>query len=187
MSFVEIVLISLALSMDAMTVSISAAAAGFTKQKRATFRLAFHFGLFQFLMPILGWLLGITIIHLIEKIDHWVVFILLSFVGLRMIMETFKEEDLKFRFDPSRGLQLVGLSVATSLDAMAVGLTLAFVKINIWYVSVVIGLITGSVCVLAIKVGHFLRKKYGKGMEILAGIILIAIGFKILLEHLQII
>ena len=184
MNFAEIVLISLALAMDAMTVSLSAAAAGFTRQKRATFRLAFHFGLFQFLMPILGWFIGFNIVHLIEKIDHWIAFGLLAFVGTRMILEAIEKKDIAFRNDPSRGMQLVGLSIATSIDALAVGLTLALVKVNVWYVSLIFGLITGSVCVVAIKIGHFLRKKFSSSAEVLGGIILIAIGLKILIEHL---
>ncbi len=187
MSFLDIALISVALAVDAMTVSLSAATAGFTRQKGATFRLAFHFGLFQFIMPVLGWFIGYNILQLIERIDHWIAFVLLTFVGLRMILEAVKKEKIEFRSDPSRGYQLIGLSIATSIDALAVGLTLAMTSVNIWYVSALIGLITGSSCVLAIKVGHFLRKRFDTSMEILGGLILIGIGVKILIEHLGLI
>ncbi len=185
MTFLEIALIALILAFDAMTVSFSAAAAGFINQKRATFRLAFHFGLFQFLMPIFGWFIGVTIFAVIEKIDHWIAFGLLAFIGFRMILEALKKEDLSFRADPSRGFQLIGLSIATSIDALAIGLTLAFVNVNIWYISFLIGLITGSACILAIKIGHILRNKLGALMEVLGGLILIGIGIKILIKHLN--
>ncbi len=184
MTTAEIILIALALAMDATTISFSAATVGFVRDKRAVFRLSFHFGLFQFLMPVLGWFLGMSIVSLIARIDHWIAFSLLSFVGIRMILQAINKEKPEFRADPSRGWQLIGLSIATSIDALAVGLTLAFVNVNIWYVSVIIGMITGGMCVLAISVGYFLRSKFGSGMEILGGIILIAVGLKILLEHL---
>ena len=185
MPVLEIILMALALSVDAMTVSFSASAAGFTRQPRAVFRLAFHFGLFQFLMPVLGWGLGISLIRLIESVDHWVAFFLLSFVGTRMILEAYRAEPVEFRADPSRGWQLIALSLATSIDALAVGLTLALVNVNIWYVSAVIGLLTGTLCIVVIKIGHFLRQQFSARLEVVSGIVLILIGFKILNEHLQ--
>ncbi len=180
----EILIIAVGLAMDAFAVSVAAATSGKLTGKRATFRLSFHFGLFQGLMPVIGWFAGIKIAHLIAAVDHWVAFGLLLIVGTRMIISAFSLETETFSNDPSRGASLVILSVATSIDALAVGLSLAMLQISIWYPAVMIGIITGLLSVIGIRAGRYFGEKLGPRMELIGGIILIGIGVKILLGDL---
>ncbi len=184
MNIVEIVFIAIGLAMDASAVSLVAAASGYAKDKRAAFRLSFHFGLFQFSMPILGWVLGRSVVGHISTVDHWIAFGLLTIVGVRMIRSGMKPSEQNIRKDPSRGLTLVILSIATSIDALAVGLSLAMLEVNIWYPSVMIGVITSILSLAAITLGNKLGIMFGQRMEIIGGVILIAIGFRIVLSHL---
>ncbi len=184
MELVEILFIAFGLAMDASAVSLVAAASGFAKESRSTFRLAFHFGLFQFLMPVLGWLLGINFSAYFSAFDHWIAFGLLFFVGGRMIRSGLKPENESFVNDPSRGFTLIMLSVATSIDAFAIGLTLAMLNVSIWYPSVIIGFVTALLSVISIMIGKQLGALVGKRMEIVGGIVLILIGAHILISHL---
>jgi len=183
-SLVEILAIAVGLSMDAFAVSLGAGAADRAIGARATFRLSFHFGLFQCLMPIAGWLLGETIVWLVAAFDHWIALGLLALVGARMIRAGFAKNGEPWRGDPSRGLTLVVLAVATSIDALAVGLSLAMLGTAVWVPAVVIGLITGSLSVAGVRLGSRLGRAFGKRMEIAGGVVLIAIGLRILVEHL---
>jgi len=185
MNILEILMIAVGLAMDAFAVSIAAGTSGKLGGKRATFRLSFHFGLFQAMMPVIGWFAGIRIAYLISAVDHWVAFGLLLLVGGRMVLSSFNLETETFSKDPSRGASLVILSVATSIDALAVGLSLAMMQINIWYPSVIIGIITALLSVIGIRAGRYFGKKLGPRMELLGGIILIGIGLKILLTDLM--
>jgi putative Mn2+ efflux pump MntP len=180
----EVLVVAVGLSMDAVAVSLAASASNRARGARAMFRLSFHFGLFQFLMPVIGWLIGATVAPHIESFDHWVAFALLAFVGVRMIHAALAgvEEDLGR--DPSRGVTLVMLSVATSIDALAIGLTLAMIGDGIWVASVVIGIVTASLSSLAVALGARVGRAVGTRMEIIGGLALIAIGVKILVEHL---
>jgi putative Mn2+ efflux pump MntP len=135
-------------------------------------------------MPLLGWFAGIHIAHLIRAVDHWIAFGLLLFVGARMIRASFQKDTETFLADPSRGMSLVMLSVATSIDALAVGLTLAMIQINIWYPCALIGIITAMLSVTGIFTGKYLGKKIGPRMEFIGGVILILIGARILISHL---
>jgi manganese efflux pump family protein len=184
MNIIEILLIAVGLAMDAFAVSIAAGTSGKLDGKRATFRLSFHFGLFQALMPLIGWSAGKYIADLIAAFDHWVAFALLLFVGIRMIMSSFQTEAETFVKDPSKGTSLVVLSVATSIDALAIGLSLAMIRVNIWYPCVIIGLVTAMLSVIGIRAGKFFGKKLGPQMELTGGVILILIGVKILLSDL---
>jgi len=184
MTLFEIMIIAVGLAMDASAVCLAAAAAGFAKDARAKFRLSFHFGLFQFLMPVLGWLLGIRFVFYFKAFDHWIAFFLLAFVGIRMIRDGMDLSSGIPKKDPSRGMTMVMLSVATSIDALAVGLSLAMLDVNIWYPSIMIGVITTGMCLLAIKIGTRLGTLFGKRMEIFGGAVLILIGFRILFSHL---
>jgi len=184
MEFAEIFVIALGLAMDASAVSLVAASAGFANNPRAKFRLAFHFGLFQFLMPIIGWFLGISFVAYFSFLDHWIAFVLLSFVGVRMIISGSHPSLESYSKDPSRGLTLIMLSIATSIDALAIGMSLALLKVNIWYPSVIIGIITATLSLISIQVGKKIKATFGKRMEILGGAILILIGLKILSEHI---
>lgn len=184
MTIFEIIIIAVGLAMDASAVCLSAAAAGFAKDGRAVFRLCFHFGLFQFLMPVIGWFLGVSFVSYFKAFDHWVAFFLLAFVGIRMIREGMDTTSEVQKNDPSRGMTMVMLSVATSMDALAVGLSFAMLDVNIWYPSIIIGVITAGMSFAAIKIGTGLGVLFGKRMEIFGGIILVIIGSRILYSHL---
>ncbi|MFW6011360.1 MAG: manganese efflux pump MntP family protein [Desulfosalsimonas sp.] len=179
----EIILIAVSLAMDAFAVSVAAGTSG-SLPKRAVFRLSFHFGLFQFMMPVIGWYAGSHIAPLISAVDHWVAFALLFFVGFRMIKNGLAPESETVLKDPSRGLTLVMLSVATSIDALAVGFSLAMMNVAIWYPAVTIGIVTSAMSLAGIRLGTFFGKKLGPRMEIAGGIILILIGIRILAADL---
>ncbi len=181
----EILVVALGLSMDAVAVSLAASASNRARGARATFRLSFHFGLFQFLMPVAGWFIGASVARYIESVDHWIAFGLLSLVGGRMIRTALRGADTELAGDPSRGPTLILLSVATSIDALAVGLTLAVLGSGIWYASVVIGVVTACLSCLAILVGTRVGQAAGRRMEIVGGLALIAIGTRILWQHLS--
>lgn len=184
MSFIEIFLIALSMAMDAFAVCLGAGTQEQISGPRPTFRLAFHFGLFQFLMPLLGWLAGATIEHYIAAYDHWIAFGLLAFVGGRMVWSGFHPEAEEKNNDPSRGWTLILLSIAVSIDALAVGLSLGIIGVIIWVPAVVIGIVTGLVSWLGLRLGNTLGEKFGKRMEIIGGMILILLGVRILLVHL---
>ena len=185
MSHFEILLIAFGVALDAFAVSLSVSCCKFMQNARARFRLAFHFGLFQFLMPIIGWFSGRMVDPLVERYDHWIAFSLLGWIGLKMIHESFKEEKHEESFDPSRGLNLIVLSIATSIDALAIGISLAVIDINIWYPAVLIGIITATLSLIAILLGNKIGQKFGKKFEIIGGVILIFLGIKILLQHIM--
>jgi manganese efflux pump family protein len=180
----ELVGIALALSLDAFAVALAAATAGQVGGRRGAFRLSFHFGLFQFLMPVLGWALGSTIQPKIAAVDHWIAFGLLAWVGGHMIWTVVRPGPAETASDPSRGLSLVLLSVATSIDALAVGLSLAMLGITIWTPSVVIGVVTAGMTVLAIVSGRKVGRWLGPRAQVAGGVVLVLIGVRILIDHL---
>jgi manganese efflux pump family protein len=183
-SFIEVLLIALGLAMDAFAVCLGAGTSQRVSGSRSAFRLAFHFGLFQALMLVLGWLLGFTVERLIADFDHWIAFGLLAFVGARMIRSGLDPDGETHAADPSRGATLVLLSVATSIDAFAVGLSLAVLNVNIIYPAIVIGLVAAGMSLLGLLLGQRLGKAFGKRMEIVGGLILIGIGVRVLIAHL---
>lgn len=186
MSIVTVGLLALGLSMDALAVAIAAAVALEKLSPRHVFRLAFHFGLFQALMPIIGWLAGMQLEQFIVNWDHWVAFGLLAFIGAKAIRTALAGGDeAAARGDPTRGLTLVGLALATSIDALAVGVSLAMIRVSIWYPSAVIGVVTCVCTALGMVVGQRLGKRFGKSVEVIGGVVLILIGVKILVEHLR--
>jgi manganese efflux pump family protein len=177
--------IAVGLSMDAFAVAIAASIALHPVTRHQVFRFGFHFGLFQALMPILGWLLGSTIVQWVAAFDHWIAFGLLAYVGGKTIVEALRADEEKSRgADPTRGWSLVVYSVATSIDAFAVGLSFACLGVSVWYPAVVIGLTTGSLTALGMLVGSSLGNRLGKRMEMLGGLVLIGIGVKVLFDHL---
>jgi manganese efflux pump family protein len=178
--------IAIGLAMDAFAVSLGVGLKLCTVDPRQTFRLSFHFGLFQALMPVLGWLLGLTFAGLIESVDHWIAFALLSAIGGRMLYEAFRGdgESVGAVSDPTKGLSLVVLSVATSIDALAVGLSLALLRVDIWYPALVIGLVAGALTFVGLRLGCRFGALLGRRMEAVGGVILILIGVRILFEHL---
>lgn len=136
------------------------------------------------MMPVIGWFLGAAIAPLISSIDHWIAFGLLVFVGVRMIRSGFDDRIETFATDPSRGLALVVLAIATSIDALAIGLSPAMLRIKICYPSVVIGVVTGGLSLVRLRVGTRLGARFDKRMEIVGGVILTLIGLRILRLHL---
>jgi putative Mn2+ efflux pump MntP len=170
--------------MDAFAVCLGVGTQERTSGPRPIFRLAFHFGLFQFLMPIIGWFAGTTVLRYIYAYDQWVAFGLLAFVGIRMIRSGFDPNSNEQKNDPSRGWSLVLLAFATSIDALAIGFSLGLVGVMIWWPAVVIGVVTGLVSWMGLLLGNRLGAKFGKRMEIIGGIILILMGVRIVLAYL---
>jgi putative Mn2+ efflux pump MntP len=186
MPFWTILLIAIGLAMDCFAVSLGVGTAGTARDRRSTFRLFFHFGLFQAGMTLLGWLAGKTVVSYISTIDHWVAFGLLVFVGVRMIRGGLSKEGLEPAIpDPSRGMTLVMLSVATSIDALAVGLSLALLEVNVFWSAVLIGGVSAALSLVGLTVGNQLGLRFGKTMEVIGGIILIGIGLRVLITHLM--
>ncbi|BCG47714.1 Putative manganese efflux pump MntP [Citrifermentans bremense] len=184
MDWLTILGISVALAMDAFAVALAAGAVISPITGRHLFRLGFHFGLFQALMPVGGWLLGLTVQKWISAYDHWIAFGLLAYVGGRMVHEAFEEDDEeKPPSDPTKGMTMVMLSVATSIDAFAVGLSIAMLGVSVWLPAAVIGLVAGVLTVVGMLLGRRLGESWGKRVEICGGLVLCAIGLKILLEH----
>jgi len=184
--FLTILFIAIALAMDVFAVSVAAGVFLKRVDLRQTFRMAWHFGLFQAVMPVIGWSGGLTVRSYIERYDHWVAFILLAFVGLNMIREAFKDEDeVDERKDPTKGIVLVILAVATSIDALAVGFTFSLLKISIWMPAVIIGIVSILFTILGLNIGKRLGElsRVSCFAEIAGGAVLILIGVKILYEH----
>jgi manganese efflux pump family protein len=185
MPFWTIFLIAIGLAMDCFAVSLGVGTAGTAVGLRPTFRLFFHFGLFQGGMTLLGWLAGKTVVDYIASVDHWVAFGLLLFVGVRMIRGGLRKEgDAPAIPDPSRGLNLVMLSVATSIDALAVGLSLALLDVNVVWAGLLIGGVSAMLSLVGLLLGNQLGMRFGKSMEVLGGIILIGIGLRVLITHI---
>ena len=185
MENLEIILIAFALSVDAFAVSMAVSAAGRVYDPRSVFRLAFHFGLFQFLMPVIGWAAGATLERLIASVDHWVAFVLLMAVGLRMLHAAVNPKATVGQDDPSRGLLLVTLSTAVSVDALAVGLSLGMLRISIWTPGVIIGVVTASMSLVGILIGARLHARFGRFAELIGGLVLISIAIRIVVTHLD--
>ena len=176
--------VALGLAMDAFAVALAAGLSVSPVTGRHAFRIAFHFGLFQFLMPVLGWSLGRGVARYISGYDHWLAFALLAFVGGRMLWEAWRGEERAARQDPTRGWMLVTLSLATSIDALAVGLSMAFLRVSIWFPSVVIGLVAAALSLIGITFGSRLGRRWGRWAEAAGGCILLLIGARILVLHL---
>ncbi len=177
--------LALALAMDAFAVALGTGAVLSRLTGRHLFRLGFHFGLFQALMPVIGWLAGLTIMQWVEAWDHWIAFSLLAIIGGRMIYEAFSDEEKTDDRDPTKGLSLVLLSIATSIDALAVGFSLSVIGVSIWMPALVIGLVAGVLTIAGMLLGGRIGDRWGSRVEIFGGLVLIAIGIKILIEHLS--
>jgi len=180
----SIIFVAFGLAMDAFAVSITS---GLTiKRLRIShaLRIGIAFGGFQALMPVVGWLVGLSLRDLISDVDHWVAFGLLSFVGCKMIYGSLQMESHKKRIDPLNVCVLFMLSVATSIDALAVGVSFAFLKVSIVTPVVVIGIVTFLLSFAGVYVGNRLGHFFEKKIEIVGGLVLIGIGIKILVEHL---
>ncbi len=184
MSLLEVFLIALGLAMDAFAVCLCAGTTGFINGPRPVFRLAFHFGLFQALMPALGWLVGTGVERYISAFDHWVAFGLLAFVGVRMVRSGLDVADDGPCVDPSRGGTMVMLAIATSIDAFAVGLSFAVLRVSIVWPVIIIGLVAALMSMLGIYLGSRLGQTFGKRMEVIGGLILVIIGIRVVISHM---
>jgi putative Mn2+ efflux pump MntP len=179
--------IAAGLAMDAFAVAIATGIVLGTVSGRQTFRLAFHFGLFQFLMPVVGYLAGMTVERYIEGFDHWLAFALLGGIGGKMVYEgiRWEEDEGNGGKDPTRGMSLVVLSVATSIDALAVGISLGVLRNGgIVYPGVVIGIVACTFTAAGLHLGKRLGAVFGRRMEVIGGFVLVGIGVKIVLDHL---
>jgi len=187
MNWVNLLALAVALALDAFAVAIVAGLTIKTLTKRHVFRLSFHFGLFQGLMPTIGWVAGFAVHRYIAAFDHWIAFCLLACVGGKMIREAFfgDKEILDSSKDPTSGWSLVILSVATSIDALAVGLSLGLIGSAILLPVLVIGIVAAGFTVSGMFLGRQIGLRWGKRVEVLGGIILIGIGCRILIEHLM--
>ncbi len=187
MDFISVLVIAVALAMDAFSVSISAGMIIKNPGFRHYFRLAFHFGLFQFLMPIIGYFGGIYLEKYIKDYDHWIAFGLLTLLGLKMIKESFaKEDETREVKDPSRGISLIVLAIATSIDALAVGLSFGLLSQPVLLPSLIIGITCALFSIIGVTIGKKAAAFVGKKAEAIGGIMLLIIGIKILIEHLKI-
>ena len=184
MQLLTIIIIAVGLSMDAFAVSIVSGSVYKQLKIKHAFRIAVFFGGFQAIMPLIGSLAGISLKGYVANYDHWMAFALLSAVGAKMIYESFKITPAEENFNPENILVLLVLSVATSIDALAVGITLSFLQVSIAVAVVIIGFVTFVLSYLGVLIGkrfgHFFESK----IEALGGLVLIGLGAKILFEHL---
>lgn len=183
--WLNVVGMAVGLAMDAFAVSI---AAGLTLGKvtfRPAFRLAFHFGLFQFMMPVIGWAAGSYVSGYVAAYDHWLAFGLLAFVGGKMVLDGFSHHSDKPKANPTKGWMLVMLSVATSIDALAVGLSMAFLGVSVWGPAVVIGLVALTFTAFGIVFAARLFRNWGRIAHVVGGLVLIGIGIHTLVSHMS--
>ena len=186
MGVLEIILVSISLAMDAFAVSICKGLSMRKLDWKKAFIIAMYFGGFQALMPIIGYLLGATFSNLVASIDHWIAFGLLTIIGGNMIKESFDDE-IEKRNDRVDFKTMIVLAIATSIDALAVGVTFAFFKTSMIGPVISIGVITFILSLLGVKIGNKFGDKFQNKSELAGGVILIIIGTKILLEHLGVI
>jgi putative Mn2+ efflux pump MntP len=184
MDLITIIIIAVGLAMDAFAVSIVSGSAYKQLKIKHAFRIAVFFGGFQALMPLVGYLAGLSVRKYVADYDHWMAFALLSAVGAKMIYESFKITPAGEFFNPDNILFLLVLAVATSIDALAVGITLSFLQVSITITVVIIGLVTFVLSYIGVfigtKIGHFFENK----IVATGGLVLIALGLKILIQHL---
>ncbi len=185
MGFLEIFLIGVGLAMDAFAVSICKGLSMEKIKPQYPLIIGAYFGLFQGAMPIIGYLLGVQFQAKITAVDHWIAFTLLALIGANMIRESLSKEDIEP--DASVGFKtMIVLALATSIDALAVGVTFAFLQVNIILAAAIIAIVTFIISVCGVKIGNIFGVRYKAKAEFLGGAILIILGIKILLEHLGI-
>lgn len=183
MNFLNIFLIALALSFDAMAVGAANGAHHHKMPFKKALEISFYFGFFQLFMPLVGWLVGVSFQAYVAEYDHWIAFILLGILGLKILKEAFATED-EAKTDIHSWKILILLSIATSIDALVVGMSLAFFAVNIALVVTVIGITTFTLTLASVYLGKKFGERWGKKAEIAGGLLLILIGTKILISHL---
>lgn len=182
MGIFELLFLAVGLAMDAFAVSVCKGLSAKEYRLRHSLTAGAYFGGFQALMPLLGWLLGSQFESVIKSIDHWIAFGLLGLIGANMVREAFgKAEEVNASFSPKA---MLPLAVATSIDALAVGVTFAFLDVNIWFAVALIGGVTFAISAAGVKVGNVFGARFQSKAELAGGIILILLGVKILIEHL---
>jgi putative Mn2+ efflux pump MntP len=184
MDLITITAIALGLSFDSFAVSLSCGVIESRIRFRNAMRIAFILALFQGGLTVLGFFLGSTVSGYIEKYDHWVAFLLLLILGIRMILGGWKGESERQPMDINRWPVLLTMALGTSIDAFAVGISLALLRLQIWSAGVIIGAVTFLASMTAIRIGKSAGNRLGSRVEIIGGIILAAIGVRILAEHL---
>jgi len=185
MGLIELTILSIGLAMDAFAVAVCK---GLSMQKMSWKKgiiIGIYFGIFQALMPFIGYLLGVNFQEKIQSVDHWIAFILLGIIGLNMLKEAISKESENSN-DSIKFKEMLILAIATSIDALAVGITFAFLKVDIYLAIILIGIITFGISVAGVKIGNIFGDKYEKKAEFAGGLILLLLGAKILLEHLNI-
>lgn len=184
MGVLELILIAVGLAMDAFAVSVCKGLSMSKMEWKKAVVIGLYFGGFQALMPLIGYILGVGFEDKIKSIDHWIAFILLVFIGINMIKEAFEtKEESNDKIDFKT---MIILAIATSIDALAVGVTFAFLNVNIMLAISLIGIITFIISMIGVKIGNVFGDKYETKAELAGGFILIFLGVKILLEHLGI-
>ena len=183
MHLLELFLIATGLSFDTFAVSLSTGLTVSNIKFWQGVKIAFVLAFFQTIMPLIGWIGGVQVEKYIASYDHWIAFSLLAALGIKMILESFKKEEEK-KFNPLLFSVLIGMAVATSIDALVVGLCLAMIKTNIYLALIIIGSVTFLVSMTGMLFGKKANGRSGKKVEILGGLILIGIGLKILIGHL---
>lgn len=185
MTLVTILVLAVALGIDAFSVAIGIGAANHKKPWwPPVLRLSLAFGFFQFMMAVLGWLAGSTVVEIIEAFDHWVAFALLALIGGKMIWEGLEKVETNVSKDQTKGFPLLLLSVATSIDSLAVGFSFSVLKNPIMFPAIIIGIVCFIMTAAGMIFGKVLATIFGKKVSIFGGLVLIAIGIKILMEHL---
>lgn len=184
MDIISLLLIAIGLSFDTFAVSVSTGLIKSNIRFWQGVRFALVMAVLQTLMPFAGWFAGSQVAHLISDYDHWVAFGLLVILGIKMIVESFKKDKEKENFDPLKFTVMLGIAVATSVDALVVGVSFAMISMNIYLSILVIGAVTFLVSMIGMLFGKKAGGRFGKRMEVVGGLILIGIGVKILLSHL---
>lgn len=178
----ELIIIAIGVSMDAFAVSICKGLSVRSLQPKHACLTALWFGGFQALMPLIGYYLGVSFADFVSSVDHWIAFVLLGIIGGNMIKESFSKDECDYSPDFSFKTML-SLAVATSIDALAIGVSFAFLRVNIWTSVLIIGLTTGAFSAVGVCIGKFFGCRYKSKAEFTGGFILVAMGLKILLEH----
>ena len=185
MGIIELVVLSIGLAMDAFAVAVCKGLSMSKMKWKNAIIIGLYFGFFQGFMPVIGYLLGVSFQEKISSIDHWIAFVLLGAIGINMLKEALSK-DCEKQSDSIKFKDMIVLAIATSIDALAIGITFAFLNVNIVLAVTLIGIITFVISVMGVKIGNIFGDKYEKKAEFAGGLILILLGAKILLEHLNI-
>jgi len=184
MGLLEIILIAVGLSMDAFAVSVTLGLSVKKPNIKEVLIPGIYFGFFQALMPLIGYFAGISFASRIQTLDHWIAFALLGLIGGKMLKDSFSKEVKNVNENPFQFMKIFLLAIATSIDALAVGVAFSFFEVNIFKTIIIIGLITFCISIGGIKIGNLFGTKFRSKAEFFGGTVLILLGLKILIEHL---